>query len=191
MGANAFSMTTQHRIVTSGRRERSSPSLSALCGHPRRCSTTGTRRRHARHCASYGLPDDTLEPAHGRRPDSQPLRHHPQSRSCTGTGLATTPPTGARFARTVIYSATLYTMPLHVGEIVRHACKLPPPWPIKGGAVPYPRGTGRRIVITRTLSAFTTILALASISTSGTWRPDLLSRHAFSPPLRAPQCNAI
>jgi hypothetical protein len=64
---------------------------------------------------------------------------------------------------------------------VWHACKLLPPWPIKGGAVPQPQGTGRRIAITYTLSAFTTILALASINTSGTWRPGLLSRHACSP----------
>jgi hypothetical protein len=35
--------------------------------------------------------DATLEPACGRRPDSQPLHHYPRSRSCTGTGLATTP----------------------------------------------------------------------------------------------------
>jgi hypothetical protein len=74
---------------------------------------------------------------------------------------------------------------------VRHACKLLPPWPIKGRAVPQPQGTERRIAITRTLSALTTILTLASINTSGTWRPDLLSRHACSPPLRAPRCNAI
>jgi hypothetical protein len=42
----------------------------------------------------------------------------------------------ARFTRTAVSSTTLYTMPLHVDEIVRHACKLSPPWPIKGGAVP-------------------------------------------------------
>jgi transposase InsO family protein len=30
---------------------------------------------------------------------------------------------------------------------------------------------------------FSTILALASINTSGTWRPGLLSHHACSPPL--------
>jgi hypothetical protein len=35
--------------------------------------------------------DTTLEPARGRRSGSQPLRHHPRSRSCTGTGLTTTP----------------------------------------------------------------------------------------------------
>jgi hypothetical protein len=70
MGANAFSMTTQDYTVTSGQRERSSPSLSTLCGHPRHCSATsgtattsptllkrtGTGRRHARHCTSYGPP---------------------------------------------------------------------------------------------------------------------------------------
>jgi hypothetical protein len=57
--------------------------------------------------------DGTLEPAHGRRPDSQPLRHHPRSHSCMGTGLA---PTGARFTRTVVNSATLLAMPSHIGE---------------------------------------------------------------------------
>jgi hypothetical protein len=76
-------------------------------------------------------------------------------------------------------------------RIVRHACKLLPPWPIKGEVVPQPQGTGRRTAITLTLPAFTTILALASINTPGTWRPSLLSRHACSPPLRAPQCKAI
>jgi hypothetical protein len=35
--------------------------------------------------------DGTLEPARGRRLDSQPLCHYPQSCSCTGTGHATTP----------------------------------------------------------------------------------------------------
>jgi hypothetical protein len=35
--------------------------------------------------------DGTLKAAHGRRPDSQPLHHHPRSRPCKGTGLATAP----------------------------------------------------------------------------------------------------
>jgi hypothetical protein len=104
--SNAFPVTTQGYSVTSGRRERSSPSMSALCGHPRPCSATpgtvttppvllectGTRRLHDRHCAVYGHPvDSTLEPARGRRLDNQPLRHHPRSCSCTSTGCATTP----------------------------------------------------------------------------------------------------
>jgi hypothetical protein len=74
---------------------------------------------------------------------------------------------------------------------VWHACKLLPPWPIKGKAVPQPQGGRGRTAITHALSAFTTIMALASINTSGTWRTGLLSRHACSPPLRAPRCKAI
>jgi hypothetical protein len=35
--------------------------------------------------------DSTLESVHGRRPDDQPLSCYPRSRSCTSTGLATTP----------------------------------------------------------------------------------------------------
>jgi hypothetical protein len=72
-------MTIQDHAVTSGRRERSSPSLSTLCSHPRHCSTTpstvttspmllectGIRHRQDCHCAAYGPPvDDTLKSAH-------------------------------------------------------------------------------------------------------------------------------
>jgi hypothetical protein len=104
--SNAFPVTTQGYAVTSGRRERTSSSLSALCGHPRPCSTTpstvttsltllectGTGRRHDRHYAAYGPPvDGTLEPARGRRPDNQPLHRHLRSCSCTSTGCSTTP----------------------------------------------------------------------------------------------------
>jgi hypothetical protein len=198
-------MTTQDYAVTSGRRERFSPSLSALCGHPRHCSAmpgnattsptllerTGMGRRHACHCTSYGPPltapssrptgsdrtanlyTATLEVVlvraqdAPRRPDWSKIRQ--DGRQLRGT---------ARHASTR-------------RRIVRHACKLLLPWPIKGEAVPQPQGTGRRVAITHTLSAFTTILALASINTSGTWRPDLLSLHACSPPLRAPRCNEI
>jgi hypothetical protein len=69
--------------VTSGWWERSSLSLSVLCGHPRHCNTTpdtattsptllkrtGTGRRHARHCTSYGLPSTvpSSRPAGGGR----------------------------------------------------------------------------------------------------------------------------
>jgi hypothetical protein len=45
-------------------------------------------------------------------------------------------PLDARFSRTAVYSTTLYAIPPHIDKTVRHACKLPPPWPIKGGAVP-------------------------------------------------------
>jgi hypothetical protein len=75
-------------------------------------------------------------------------------------------PPEARFARTAIYSTALHTMTSHVARTVQHACKLPPPWSIKKGAVPWPQG-GRRTTIIRTLSAFTTILAPASIKPQG------------------------
>jgi hypothetical protein len=140
--------------VTSGQRERSSPSLSALCGHPRHCSATpgtattsptllkrtGTGRRHDRHCTPYGPPLTA--------PSSRP------------TG-------GSRTAN--LYAATLEAAPVwaqdssqrpYRSEIrqdgrqlrgtsshsftrrrtVRHACELLSPWPIKGGAVLQPQG---------------------------------------------------
>jgi hypothetical protein len=81
---------------------------------------TGSRQRHSRVLTravaeSTPPPSKLLLDAHRTRHDAPPE---------------------ARFARMVVYSTTLYTMPLHVDEIVRHACKLPPPWLIKGGAVP-------------------------------------------------------
>jgi hypothetical protein len=99
-----FSMVTQGYAVTSGRQERSTPSPSALCGHPRHCNTrpgtvttsltllkrTGTGRRHARHCASCDLP---LTP-----PSSQPA----------GSGRATN-----------LYAATLEVAPVRAQDSPR------------------------------------------------------------------------
>jgi hypothetical protein len=191
--------------VTSGQWEWSSLSLSALCGHPRHCSATpstattsptllertGTRRRHARHCTSYGPPltAPSNRPAGGGRTASlcattlevTPVRAQDTPR-CTNRSEIRHD--GRQLRGTARHASTRR-------RTVWHACKLLPPWPIKGGAVPQPQGTGQRIAITCTLSAFTMILALASNNTSGTWRPGLLSRHACSPPLRAPRCNAI
>jgi hypothetical protein len=76
-------------------------------------------------------------------------------------------------------------------EIVRHACKLLPPWPIKEGQPPSRRDRGGRTTISHTLSAFSTVLALASINTSGTWRPRLLSRLACSHPSTSTTVQAI
>jgi hypothetical protein len=199
-------MTTQDYVVTSGRRERSSPSLSALCGHPRHCSATPgaattsptllertrTGRRHACHCTSYGPPltaplsrpagsgrtanlyATTLEVAPVRAQDMPQRTNRSKIRQ------------DGRQLRGTACHASAHR------RIVWHACKLLSPWPIKGRAIPKPRRRRKeRIANARTLSAFTMILALASINTSGTWRLGLLSRHACSPPLRAPRCNAI
>jgi hypothetical protein len=137
--------------VTSGRWDRSPPSPSALCDHPR-CP-----RRHPGHCIT--IPDavescgDGTPPRQLRYPRTTSRQRHPRvfTRAVAERETSAPPPSKplldahrtrhdappeARFARMAVYSVTLYTMPLHVGEIVRHACKLPPPWPIKVGAVP-------------------------------------------------------
>jgi hypothetical protein len=92
--------------VTSCRRDRSPPSPSVLCDHPRR------PQHHPGHCIA--IPDavgacydrtpprrllclarprvnGTLESSHGRPPNRRPLRRHPRSRSWTRTGRAMTP----------------------------------------------------------------------------------------------------
>jgi hypothetical protein len=129
MGADAFSVSTQDYTVTSSRRGRSSPLLSALCGHPRHCDATpgtvttsptllkhtGTERRHDRHCTSYDLPltPPSNRPAGGDRTASTPL---PSKSLLYGHRTRHDAPTGARFARTAVNSAALLATPPHVGE---------------------------------------------------------------------------
>jgi hypothetical protein len=74
------------------------PSLP-LQHHSRHCSAIlDTVKAHGDRTSPHPLlclvrppVNDTLESARGRRPNEQPLRHHPRSRSCTGIGHATTP----------------------------------------------------------------------------------------------------
>jgi hypothetical protein len=203
--SNAFPVTTQDYAVTSGRRERSSPSLSALCGHPCHCiatpgtattspmllERTGTGRRHACHCTSYGPPltAPSSRPAGGGRITNL----YATTLEVAPVWAQDTPrcPNRSKIRQD---GRQLRGIARHAStrrRIVRHTCKFLSPWPIKGREIPQPQGTRRQIAIMYTLSALTTILALASINTSGTWRPSLLSRHACSPPLQAPRCNAI
>jgi hypothetical protein len=154
--SNAFSVITQGHIVTSGRRDRSSQSLSALCGHPRHCSTTpstvttspmllecaGTRRRHYCHCATYGPP--STAPSNQPTDGGRPTKHYAatlEAAPVQAQGVPRRPDKGRirqdgrQLRGTARHTATCR-------EIVRHACKLFPPWPIKGRAVPQPRGHG-------------------------------------------------
>jgi hypothetical protein len=157
MGANAFSMTTQDCTVTSGRRERSSPSLSALCGNPLHCSATpgtattsltllehtGTEHRHTRHCTSYGPPLTT--------PSSWPTGGG-RTANLYATTLEVAPvwaqdsprrPNGSEIHQD---SRQLYGTARHAStrrRIVRHTYKLLSPWPIKGRAIPQPQGGQR------------------------------------------------
>jgi hypothetical protein len=180
--------------------ERPSPPLRLHCNatpdttatSPTLLRRTGTGHRHAHHCASYGLPSTA--------PSSRPAGSGRKSNLCTTT-LEAAPvrahdsprcPNRSKIRRdghqlrgTARHASTRR-------RIVWHACKLLSPWPIKGGAVPQPQGTD---IETDGVHLHTfrlhTILALASISTSGTWRTSLLSRLACSTPLQAPRCNAI
>jgi hypothetical protein len=145
-------MVTHGYAVTSVQRERFTPSPLALCGHPRHCSITPdtvatsltllkrtrTGQHHARHCTLYDLPliPPSSRPGDGgRTPTSAPL---PSKSLQYGHWTRHDASTGARFAKTDVNSATLLAIPLQVGKIVRHTCKLPSPWPIKGGAIPKP-----------------------------------------------------
>jgi hypothetical protein len=138
-------------------RDRSPPSPSALCDHPRR------PRCHPDHCIAI---PDAVEVYGNGTPPRQLLyprtvsrQQHPRvlTRAVAEQETATSPPSKpllgvhrtrhdappeARFVRTAVYSVALYAMPSHVARTVRHACKLLPPWPIKGEAVPQSQGDG-------------------------------------------------
>jgi hypothetical protein len=169
--------------VTSGRRDRSSPSLSnpvrpspPLQHHAGRCGDiptllgrTGTRHRHNNHCATYRPPvNGILELAHhgGRSTnrytaalEATPVRAQDAPR----LNRSRIRQDGRQLRSTVRHTATRL-------EIVQRACKPLPPWPIKGGAAPQPRGHGT------TDSNHSRALRL--LHDIGTWRPHLLSRLA-------------
>jgi hypothetical protein len=151
--SNAFSMTTHDYTVTSGRRERSPLSLSALCGLPRHCNATpgtattspmllertGTGRHHARHCTSYRPPlmAPSNRPAGGGRTTSlctttlevAPVRAQDTPRHTNRSEIRQD---GRQLRGTCRHASTRR-------RTVWHACKLLPPWPLRGGAVPQPQ----------------------------------------------------
>jgi hypothetical protein len=195
-GTDACSALARGHAVTSGA---SPPSPSALCGHRSYC------KRHPRCCGNTRRQDIATPTAASRTASRQ---RHPRisMRAATERATPTPPPSKplldgyrarhdvpqeARFAKTAVYSTALDALPPHIDETVWHTCKLPPPWPIKGGAVPWPQGRTTNSTRSHTFRLHPDI-ALASIKkASGTWRPGLLSRLACSPPLQAPRCNAI
>jgi hypothetical protein len=144
--SNIFYVLIQGHAVTSGRRDRSSPSLSTLCSHPRHCRTmpntvatsqrcwdvrgqdiattatvphTGPRQWHPR----------TPPPPHGGRstnrytttPEAALVRAQDAPRHLNRSGIHQD---GRQLPSTAHHTSTRR-------ETVRHACKLLPPWPIK------------------------------------------------------------
>jgi hypothetical protein len=140
--SNIFYVLIQGHTVMSGRRDRSSPSLSTLCGHPRHCRTTLDAVATSQRCWDVRGQDITTTasvPCTGprqrhpqtsppRRPVNQPLHRRPRRLNRSGI----------RQDDRQLRSTARHTFTRR--EIVRHACKLLPPWPIKGGAAPQPRG---------------------------------------------------
>jgi hypothetical protein len=150
--SNIFYVLIQGLAVTSGRRDRSSPSLSTLCGHPRHCRTTpdtmatsqrcwdirgqdiattatvprtGPRQRHPR----TGPPRRQSTNRYIAALEATPMRAQDAPRRLNGSGIRQD---DRQLRSTVRHTSTRR-------EIVWHACKLLPPWPIKGGAAPQPR----------------------------------------------------
>jgi hypothetical protein len=138
-------------------------------------------RRHASHSTAYG----TLSVALSSPPGDVPVNHYASTFEVAPVRAQDTPrrrdwskirQDGRQLHGTVRHASTRR-------EIVRHACKSPSPWPIKGRrSPPRRRGIGKQIAVTLTLSVLPTILALTSIIALGTWRPRLLSHLACSHP---------
>jgi hypothetical protein len=105
-----------------------------LCHHPGHCSTipdaVGARDdKTPPHPLLYVLLPPmscTLESAYGWQPNEEFPHSHPQSRSWTGTGLATTPG-GSKIRQDdhQLHSAVHHTA-IRSFRTVRHDCKLPP-----------------------------------------------------------------
>jgi hypothetical protein len=135
----------------------SSPSPSALCGHPHHCAAIPstampspslweprtTRRCHPRHCtppAFRQLPSRrrTDDDSSGRRPHS-----HTRSRSWAGTGFATTPAGGEICQDDQQLRVTAHHTAICSLRIVRRDCKPPPLVYKRRGRSPGRGGGGR------------------------------------------------
>jgi hypothetical protein len=126
--SNIFYVLIQDHAVTSGRWDRSSPSLSALCGHPRHCRTTSGAVATSQRCWNVRGQDITTT---ATVPRTDFPSTAPSSRPTTMAGQPTTATqpskpllyehrthhdasTGAGFSRTAVGSAALFAIPLHV-----------------------------------------------------------------------------
>jgi hypothetical protein len=128
--SNIFCALLQDHTVMSGRRDGSSPSLSALCGHPRHCRTTRDAVATSQCCWDMQGQDITTMATVPRTSFSSTA---PSNWPATAANqpTATPPPskpllyehrthhdasTGAGFARTNVGSAALFAILVHVGE---------------------------------------------------------------------------
>jgi hypothetical protein len=102
---------------------------------------TGTRRRHDRHCATYGAP---VAPSNRHTGGGRTTNHYATTLEAAPV-RAQDAPRYLDWSRIRKDGRQLRGTARHASagrKIVQHACKLLPPWPIKGGAVPIRRGHG-------------------------------------------------
>jgi hypothetical protein len=140
-----------------------------------------TGRCHTRYCTSYG--SSSMAPS--SPPGDAPVNHHASTLEVALVQAQGTPRrhdwSKIRQDDRQLPGTIRHTTPR--SEIVRHACKSLSPWPIKGRRPPPAAGGhGSTDSNAHTLSVFLAILALASITSLGTWRPHLLSHLACSHP---------
>jgi hypothetical protein len=126
--SNIFCVLIQGYVMTSGRRDRSSPSLSTLCGHPRHYRTTPDTVETSQRCWDVRGQDIATT---ATVPRTGPPSMAPSNRPTTAAGqpTATPPPSkplpyehrthhdasiGAGFARTAVSSAALFAILPHV-----------------------------------------------------------------------------
>jgi hypothetical protein len=134
-GMNVYSTLAQDYVVTSGQRDRSPPSPSVLCGHPRRPTPSRALHRHPLRCGGTGR-QDTATPAVVRPTASRQPHPRVGIRTTTLRRTSTPPPSKPllgrhrachdtpledRFARTAIHSVVLCVIPPHIARTVRHA----------------------------------------------------------------------
>jgi hypothetical protein len=120
------------------------PPLPHHAGHygdiPMLLECMGTRRRNDCHRAAYGPPvDGTLKSVCG---DGRTTNHYTAT-LVTAPVRAQDAPRRLGWSRIRQDGRQLHDTARHAStrrKIVRHTCKLLPPWPIKGGAVPQLQG---------------------------------------------------
>jgi hypothetical protein len=164
---------------------RPSPPLLRHAAHCYNHSNTiehaGTGRRHTCHCSSYG----PLSMAPSSLLEATPVNHYASTLEAAPVRAQDAPrrhdwnqirQDGHQLYGTVHHTATRI-------EIVQCACKLLPPWPIKGGAAPELQGTvtGRRTA-SLTRSPPSHDIGTRLNQPFWTWRPRLLSRLACRHP---------
>jgi hypothetical protein len=128
--SNIFCVLLQDHTVTSGRRDRSSLSLLALCGHPRHCRTTPDAVATSQCCWDV-RGQDIATTATVPRTSFPSMAPSNWPTTAASQPTATPPPsklllcghrthhdasTGAGFARTAVRSVALFTILVHIGE---------------------------------------------------------------------------